>query len=533
MNTSAIAPPPGAAATDTGPPPSGAEPGIFADLLTQTTARTALAEGSQKNRPGTGGEQDAPTASADCETPSDQTGAPVVAVPTELVVDPAVPVPEVVAPVLPAGPLVDAGVHADAGVNAALVAPIPVPVVAEAAVPVTARAQAVAVAAALAPAPAATAAPAPTGGAPVLDAAAVAPATPATAGTPATPAVPATDAGPATPATPATPAGHGPEHHRGLQLGHLTAPGQNRPVTSDQPVVAEPAATPPTVPTGTLPASAPAPAVAQAAAPVATGEPQPQAPTAPAATPATATLPQGGEQRQNSDQPRQQQPPVLVAPVAPPAAQPEAAPVPVPAEPVPAEAAAPPAASAIGPQAAPPQAAHTVHAAPAVLQASPAPAIVLTHTGNGAVVEHIHDLVRVAGLRDGNARATLQLKPAELGTVNVHLRTTSDGLVATIRAHDVVALAALKHAGADLQQSLQDRGVNLARIELQLSSDNGSSARDRRDSARAFADGRGSGGGRGHRDFASGDALELAVTTTEPVPTTHVLADGSLVDVQA
>jgi len=127
----------------------------------------------------------------------------------------------------------------------------------------------------------------------------------------------------------------------------------------------------------------------------------------------------------------------------------------------------------------------------------------------------------------------LQLKPAELGTVNVHLRTTADGLVATIRAQDATALSALRHAGAELQQSLQDRGINLARIELGLSSGGGPTADDSRQAAQAFADGRGSGGDRGHRENARGEISSEHQIELEPAVTTHVLPDGVLVDVRA
>ncbi|MCW2993404.1 MAG: flagellar hook-length control protein FliK, partial [Conexibacter sp.] len=73
---------------------------------------------------------------------------------------------------------------------------------------------------------------------------------------------------------------------------------------------------------------------------------------------------------------------------------------------------------------------------------------------------------RIATTRAGNARATLQLRPAELGQVDVHLRTTRDGLVATISAHDQVGHDALQQAGNELRRSLEDKGVQLHSLDL-------------------------------------------------------------------
>ena len=82
--------------------------------------------------------------------------------------------------------------------------------------------------------------------------------------------------------------------------------------------------------------------------------------------------------------------------------------------------------------------------------------------------ERVQELVRIATTRAGNARATLQLRPAELGQVDVHLRTTRNGLVATIAAHDQVGLDALQQAGNELRRSLEDKGVQLHSLDLQL-----------------------------------------------------------------
>jgi len=190
----------------------------------------------------------------------------------------------------------------------------------------------------------------------------------------------------------------------------------------------------------------------------------------------------------------------------PPDGQPAAGPVP----PTPAPAAAPATVAAARP----------AHAAAATPQLTPA--------GVGACVERIHELVRIAGLRDGHARATLQLRPAELGQVAVHLRTTDAGLIATIRAHDAAAVSALQHAGAELRQSLESRGVTLARIDVQLAPGGDHHGRARHEDGAA---------GRSPRirgvahDEAGGD--EQAPIAADELTTTTIRTDGALVDVRA
>ena len=76
--------------------------------------------------------------------------------------------------------------------------------------------------------------------------------------------------------------------------------------------------------------------------------------------------------------------------------------------------------------------------------------------------------MRIVATRAGTARAILQLRPAELGQVDVHLRTTRNGLVATIAAHEQVGLDALQQAGAELRRTLEDKGVQLHSLDLQL-----------------------------------------------------------------
>jgi flagellar hook-length control protein FliK len=140
--------------------------------------------------------------------------------------------------------------------------------------------------------------------------------------------------------------------------------------------------------------------------------------------------------------------------------------------------------------------------------------------------ERVQELVRIATTRAGTARATLQLRPAELGQVDVHLRTTRDGLVATIAAHDQVGLDALQQAGNELRRSLEDKGVHVHSLDLQLGAgQNGFSNQGDAREASSGRRGNASPHGLGTDDIVAED--ELTITHASSA------AAGALVDVQA
>jgi flagellar hook-length control protein FliK len=194
------------------------------------------------------------------------------------------------------------------------------------------------------------------------------------------------------------------------------------------------------------------------------------------------------------------------APAAAPAADPTVATAPAPAAP------ASPTTNPVAPSATP-------------FAAGPVATPQLTRASITAAAEHVQDLVRISATRNGGARATLQLKPVELGAVDVHLRTTREGLVATIAAHDQVGLDALQQAGGELRRSLEDRGVQLHRLDLQLGSGqsgfgNGADAREASSGSR-----RGAAADLGTADDPTEHELSTTTVTSTPA--------GVLVDVQA
>jgi flagellar hook-length control protein FliK len=228
----------------------------------------------------------------------------------------------------------------------------------------------------------------------------------------------------------------------------------------------------------------------------------------------------------NGDQPKRDLPP---APTLPPTAGAAATPAPSPAAATPMPVADP------GATAAPaPAPAFVTQAQPA---ATPLTAVPVADGGAGGLVltrasvlqtaERVQELVRIATTRAGNARATLQLRPAELGQVDVHLRTTREGLVATISAHDRVGHDALQQAGNELRRSLEDKGVQLHSLDLQHGAGQHGftaqgDAREASSGRRAAASTHGLGSG----DDVVAEA-DLTITTATSTPA------GALVDVQA
>jgi hypothetical protein len=149
-------------------------------------------------------------------------------------------------------------------------------------------------------------------------------------------------------------------------------------------------------------------------------------------------------------------------------------------------------------------------------------------------LEHAVETVRLAlrhGAERGVTHARISLTPRELGTVEVHLRQTADGLVARVVAEHAGAVQQLQQAGAELRRSLESQGLVLLRLDIGASGDEAAGRRGAAfDTAAAFGDGE-----RG-RGAAAGDplaALDGVDSDTDPAATTLQLPNGALVDVLA
>jgi flagellar hook-length control protein FliK len=148
-------------------------------------------------------------------------------------------------------------------------------------------------------------------------------------------------------------------------------------------------------------------------------------------------------------------------------------------------------------------------------------------------LEHAVETVRLAlrhGAERGVSHARISLTPRELGSIEVHLRQTAEGLVARVVAEHASAAQQLQQAGAELRRSLEQQGVTLLRLDIGASGEDAGRAADRQALAGAFGDEHGRR--RGTRDER--DALDLPADMTETTATTTLtLPNGTLVDVLA
>lgn len=182
--------------------------------------------------------------------------------------------------------------------------------------------------------------------------------------------------------------------------------------------------------------------------------------------------------------------------------------------------------AAAAPQQAPQPAASPLAAAPQATVAQAAPA---TEPQSAAgmrlhqAVETVYAVIRMSQ-SSGITQARVQLHPAELGQIDIHLRQTPDGIVAKVVADAGQAANVLRHAGDELRRALQAQGLNLTHFDVDTAS------RDERRSA--FARHHGQPQRRGGRSAA--DAVgSIAVTETSTEETTIRLPNGVLIDVLA
>jgi flagellar hook-length control protein FliK len=156
--------------------------------------------------------------------------------------------------------------------------------------------------------------------------------------------------------------------------------------------------------------------------------------------------------------------------------------------------------------------------APTVAPTQPQPGMRLHQA-----VETVHAVIRMAQ-QNGITQARVQLHPEELGSIDIHLRSTSEGLVARVMADASQAANVLRHAGDELKRMLEGQGLNLARLDV------GTAPQDQRRSG--FGPGDQPGGRRNGQGAPNGIELDGSVdTTTEE--TTIRLPNGVLVDVLA
>ena len=163
-------------------------------------------------------------------------------------------------------------------------------------------------------------------------------------------------------------------------------------------------------------------------------------------------------------------------------------------------------------------------AAPAQQPAAGAnPATRATPVPLARAAENVEHVLRLASAR-GVTHARIALNPVELGSIDVHMRHTSEGIVATVVAHAPDAVQQLQNAAQDLRRSLEQQGLNLLSLDI-------GQRGDERSAGRAGSD----GGDHGRGQHAGADAAGPGATGTEAeiVTTNLQLPNGVLVDVLA
>jgi flagellar hook-length control protein FliK len=128
-------------------------------------------------------------------------------------------------------------------------------------------------------------------------------------------------------------------------------------------------------------------------------------------------------------------------------------------------------------------------------------------------VEHV---LRLASSR-GVTHARIALNPADLGAVDVHIRSTAEGLVARVVAHSADAVQTLQHAAGDLRRSLEEQGLHVMSLDIGQPGESGTGRAGSESNGRSTYD-----------DSPTGaDTEETTETKTLRLPT------GVLVDVLA
>ena len=147
----------------------------------------------------------------------------------------------------------------------------------------------------------------------------------------------------------------------------------------------------------------------------------------------------------------------------------------------------------------------------------------------GVRLEQAAETVRTTiamAARQGSSSARIQLSPASLGGLQIHLQRTADGLVARVIAEHPEAAQTLAQNGDDLRRSLQQSGMTLLRLDI------GSS--DRRDAPAQQQPGAGGHASRGLTATGTGDGtLDAVSDTTSTQISVHDLSDTALVNVLA
>jgi flagellar hook-length control protein FliK len=139
--------------------------------------------------------------------------------------------------------------------------------------------------------------------------------------------------------------------------------------------------------------------------------------------------------------------------------------------------------------------------------------------GLSEAVETVKTTIEL-GARQGFSSAKIQLAPATLGQITIHLQKTSDGIVAKVVADHSAAAQTMQQGGDDLRRSLQNSGLHLLRLDIETRGDQRGSANSSADTSES-------------NRSAGGNDTDGAGDDGASQPTTIVLPNGALVNVLA
>jgi flagellar hook-length control protein FliK len=128
------------------------------------------------------------------------------------------------------------------------------------------------------------------------------------------------------------------------------------------------------------------------------------------------------------------------------------------------------------------------------------------------------------GVRDGISQARIQLSPGSLGTIQIHLQRTAEGVVARVVTEHPEAAQTLADNSDDLRRSLQQNGTNLLRLDIHSSDQRRSSAQQSETGAGSAGSSAGDGDETGGDDLTVGAATDVAGAGLTSATLVNVLA---------
>ncbi len=152
---------------------------------------------------------------------------------------------------------------------------------------------------------------------------------------------------------------------------------------------------------------------------------------------------------------------------------------------------------------------------------APAPAPTPAPVNLQRTVDAVTATIELAA-KQGTTQARIQLAPASLGELNIHLQKTPDGLIARVVADHSAAAQTLQQGADDLRRSLESTGMTLLRLDIETAGQG--TAQAGQDSPA----GSGNGSASNSSDNPTAPADEAA-----PVTTTIDLGTSTLVNVLA